>query len=195
MLNFNAAVPGSDAEYYVASFDFTKYFPITDGWTFRINSRLAYGEAYGEETTALPPFRNFYAGGPGTVRGFKESWLGPLDSLRNPYGGNALFATQFELIVPTPEAMAGSTRISLFYDIGNVFSTGGVTFFDKLGDVVEYDFDYDKLKQSVGVAVEWLAPMGMLRFSYGVPLNADVETDRFYGDQTEEFQFTVGNAF
>ncbi|MDH3421315.1 MAG: BamA/TamA family outer membrane protein, partial [Gammaproteobacteria bacterium] len=112
-----------------------------------------------------------------------------------PHGGNALFYTQFELIVPTPEAMAGSTRISLFYDIGNVFHTGGVTFFDRLGDVVDYDFDYDKLKQSVGVAVEWLAPMGLLRFSYGVPLNADEETDRFRADQTEEFQFNVGNAF
>jgi outer membrane protein insertion porin family len=129
------------------------------------------------------------------VRGYKESRLGPLDSLRNPYGGNALFATQFELIIPTPEKMAGSTRISLFYDIGNVFSTGGVSFFDKLGDPVDYDFNYDNLKQSVGVAVEWLAPMGLLRFSYGTALNDDAETDRFYGDQTEQFQFNVGNAF
>jgi outer membrane protein insertion porin family len=97
--------------------------------------------------------------------------------------------------VPTPEAMAGSTRIALFLDVGNVFSTGGVSFFDKLGDPVEYDFDYGRLKRSVGVSVEWLAPMGLLRFSYGVPLNSDAETDRFYGDQSEEFQFTVGNAF
>jgi len=194
-MSLSATVPGSDAEYYVASFDFAKYFPITDGWTFKIASRLSFGDAYGETTTALPPFRNFYGGGPGSVRGFKESWLGPLDSFRNPHGGNALFATQFELIIPGPEAMAGSTRISLFYDVGNVFHTGGVTFFDKLGDVVDYDFDYDRLKHSIGVAVEWLAPMGLLRFSYGVPLNPNEETDRFYADQTEEFQFTVGNAF
>jgi outer membrane protein insertion porin family len=190
----SATLPGSDAEYFVTSFDFTKYFPITERWIFRINSRLAFGDAYGE-TTALPPFRNFFAGGPGSVRGYKESRLGPLDSLRNPYGGNALFATQFELIVPTPEKMAASTRISLFYDIGNVFSTGGVSFFDKLGDPIDYDFNYDNLKQSVGVAVEWLAPMGLLRFSYGAPLNDDAETDRYFGDQVEQFQFTVGNAF
>ena len=176
-------------------FDFTKYFPLFGDWLFRINSRLSFGDAYGEKTTALPPFRNFFGGGPGSVRGFKESWLGPRDSLRNPYGGNALFATQFELIIPTPEAMAGSARIALFYDVGNVFSTGGVSFFDKLGDPVEYDFDYDNLKQSIGLAVEWLAPMGLLTFSYGVPLNNNVETDRFFGDETEEFQFRVGNAF
>jgi outer membrane protein insertion porin family len=106
-----------------------------------------------------------------------------------------LFATQFELIIPTPERLAASTRFALFFDIGNVFSTGGVSFFDKLGDPIEYNFDYDNLKQSVGLSVEWLAPMGLLRFSYGVPLNNDAETDRFYGDQTEEFQFTVGSAF
>ena len=70
-----------------------------------------------------------------------------------------------------------------------------MTFFDKLGAPVEYGFDYSRLKRSAGVAVEWLAPMGLLRFSYGVPLNADKETDRYYEDQTEQFQFTVGNAF
>src|SRR5690606_21895335 len=83
----NAAVPGSEVEYYVASFDFTKYFRLPGAWRFRVNSNIAYGDALGE-TTALPPFRNFYGGGPGSVRGYKESTLGPIDSLQNPYGGN-----------------------------------------------------------------------------------------------------------
>ena len=193
-LSFNGAIPGSEVEYYVASLDFTKFIPIRGPWIFRMNSELAYGDDFGA-TTALPPYRNFFAGGPGTVRGFKESWLGPRDSLQNPYGGNLLFANQFELIIPTPEKFAASARVALFYDIGNVFSTGGVSFLDRLGDPIEYDFDYDGLKQSVGVAVEWLSPMGLLRFSYALPLNEDEETDRRWGDRTEEFQFTVGNAF
>ena len=113
----------------------------------------------------------------------------------NPYGGNLLFANQFELIIPTPEKIAGSTRIALFYDVGGVFSTGGVNFFDKLGDPIDYDFDYDKLKKSVGLGVEWLAPLGLLRFSYAMPLNEDAATDRFYGDEVERFQFSIGNAF
>ncbi len=106
-----------------------------------------------------------------------------------------LIANQFELIIPTPERFSGSTRVSLFYDVGNVFSTGGVEFFDRLGDPITYDFDYDGLKHSVGIAVEWLAPLGLLKFSYALPLNPDDETDRYWGDRTEEFQFTVGNAF
>jgi outer membrane protein insertion porin family len=190
----NAAIPGSEVEYFVTSTDFTKYIKMPGRWRFKINSELAYGDAYGD-TTALPPFRNRYGGGPGSVRGFKESTLGPLDDLRNPYGGNLLFANQFELIIPTPAKISGSTRIALFYDVGGVFSTGGVDFFDKLGDRIDYDFSYDRLKKSVGLGVEWLAPLGLLRFSYAAPLNDDAETDRFYADDVERFQFSIGQAF
>jgi outer membrane protein insertion porin family len=189
-MGVNAAVPGSELEYIVGSADFTKYIRLFGPWLFKINSQFSYGDAFGD-TTALPPFRNRYGGGPGSVRGFKESYLGPRDSI----GGNVLFANQFELIIPTPAKIAGSTRIALFLDVGNVFSTGGVNFYDKLGDPIDYDFDYDKLKKSVGLGVEWLAPLGLLRFSYATPLNDDSATDRFYGDEVERFQFSIGNAF
>ncbi len=193
-LGLNATVPGSDVEYYVANIDFTKYLPLRGRWLVRIHNEISYGEAFGD-TTAIPPYRNRYGGGPGSVRGFKESYLGPRDSFGNPYGGNMLVANQFELIIPTPEKIAGSTRIALFYDVGGVFSTGGVTFFDKLGDPIDYGYDYDKLKKSVGLGVEWLAPLGLLRFSYAMPLNEDAATDRFFGDEVERFQFSIGNAF
>ncbi len=192
--NLSATAPGSEVEYYVASLDFLKFIRMPGQWRFKINSEIAFGEAYGD-TTALPPYRNRYAGGPGSVRGFRQSFLGPRDSLNNPHGGNLLFANQFELIMPTPEKFAGSARISLFYDIGNVFSTGGIQFYDRLGDPVDWRFDYDKLKKSAGIAVEWLSPMGLLSFSYAVPLNEDKETDRFFADEIETFQFNVGNAF
>ena len=193
-LNLNFSVPGSDVEYYMTGMDFTKYVHLRGRWLFKINSNIAYGEAYGD-TTAIPPYRNRYAGGPGTVRGFRESTLGPKDSLSNPYGGNMLVANQLELIIPTPAKISGSTRVALFFDSGNVFSTGGVKFYDKLGDPIDYKFNYDSLKRSVGIGVEWLAPLGLLRFSYAVPLNEDAPTDRYYGDQVERFQFSIGNAF
>jgi outer membrane protein insertion porin family len=193
-VGLNATVPGSDIEYYTTNIDFTKYIRLPGEWRFRINSELSYGDGFGD-TTTIPPFRNRYGGGPGSVRGFKESYLGPRDQFGNPYGGNMLFANQFELIIPTPEKIAGSTRIALFFDVGGVFSTGGVSFFDKLGDPIDYDFGYDRLKKSVGLGVEWLAPLGLLRFSYAAPLNEDEATDRFYGDEVERFQFSIGNAF
>jgi outer membrane protein insertion porin family len=193
-MGLSASMPGSDVEYYTANVDFTKYFRIRGPWIFRLHNEISYGEAYGD-TTSIPPYRNRYGGGPGSVRGFKESYLGPRDDYGNPYGGNLLFANQFELIIPTPEKIAGSTRISLFFDAAGVFSTGGVNFFDKLGDPIDYGYDYDKLKKSVGLGVEWLAPLGLLRFSYAMPLNEDAATDRFYGDEVERFQFSIGNAF
>jgi outer membrane protein insertion porin family len=194
-INLNAALPGSDVEYFVSRIDYTKYFRLPGAWRFRVNSELAFGDAYGDKTTALPPYRNFFGGGANSIRGYKESYMGPVDSRRNPNGGNLLFANQFELIIPTPEKIAGSTRIALFYDVGNVFHTGGLDFFDRLGDPVDYSFDVDELRHSVGIAVEWLAPLGLLRFSYASPLNPREDSDRFFGDQTEQFQFNVGQAF
>ena len=193
-LGLNFAVPGSDVEYYMTTTDFTKYIHLAGRWLFKINANVAYGLPYGD-TTAIPPYRNRYAGGPGTVRGYRESTLGPKDNIGNPYGGNMLVASQLELIVPTPAKISGSTRVAFFYDSGNVFSTDGTKFFDKLGAPIDYGFSYDKLKKSVGIGVEWLAPLGLLRFSYAVPLNEDVATDRYYGDQVERFQFSIGNAF
>ena len=83
----------------------------------------------------------------------------------------------------------------MFLDVGGVFSTGAVTFYDKLGDTIDYDFDYDRLKRSVGLGVEWLAPLGLLRFSYAVPLNEFKGNAVEYPDETEGFQFSIGQAF
>ncbi len=48
----------------------------------------------------------------------------------------------------------------------------------------------------MGIAVQWLAPLGLFRFSLAVPLNAEREVDGVtWGDQTERFQFSVGQAF
>jgi outer membrane protein insertion porin family len=188
------ALPGSGVEYYTVRHNYTKYIPLFRRWTVRLNSELGFGEALGD-TTALPPYKQFFSGGPQSVRGYKESWLGPRDSFGNPYGGNVLVAGQVELIIPLPAKLSGSTRASIFYDIGNVFNTGEVEFTDKLGAPITYEPDFNELKTSVGVAVQWLAPMGLFRFSYAVPLNEFKGNDRFYGDEIEGFQFSIGQAF
>ena len=188
------ALPGSGVEYYTVRHNYTKYIPLFRRWTIRLNSELGFGEALGD-TTALPPYKQFFSGGPQSVRGYKESWLGPRDSFGNPYGGNMLVAGQVELIIPLPAKLSGSTRASIFYDIGNVFNSGEVEFTDKLGAPISYEPDFNELKTSVGVAVQWLAPMGLFRFSYAVPLNEFKGNDRFYGDVIEGFQFSIGQAF
>ena len=190
----SVAVPGGEVEYYQARFNFTKYFPITPKWIIRFNSELGISEALGD-TTATPPFKQFFGGGPQSVRGFKESYLGPRDSFGRPYGGNVLVASQLELIIPLPAKFASQARASIFYDIGNVFSTGEVAFTDKLGSPIDYKPDLDELRTSIGIGVQWLAPLGLFRFSYALPLNEYVGNDRFYGDEIERFQFSIGQAF
>jgi outer membrane protein insertion porin family len=188
------AIPGSDVEFFTARYNFTKYVPLWGPWTIRFNAELGYGEAIGD-TTALPPYKQFFGGGPESIRGYKESYMGPRDSFGNPYGGNVLVATQLELIIPLPEKFSSQARASLFYDAGNVFNTGEVSFTDKLGSPVLYKPDFKDMKTSVGVAVQWLAPLGMFRFSYALPLNHQPGNDRFYGDRIERFQFSMGQAF
>ena len=157
---------------------------------FRTRPRAGLGD-----TTAAPPFKQFYGGGPQSVRGFRESYLGPRDSFGTPYGGNVLVAGQAELILPLPAKFASQARASLFYDIGNVFNTGEVSFTDKLGAPIEYKPDFDELRSSVGIGVQWLAPLGLFRFSYAYPLNEYIGNDRYYGDELERFQFSIGQAF
>ena len=188
------AIPGSDVEYWTARYNYTKYIPLFGPWTFRANVELGYGEGLGA-TTSVPPYKQFYGGGPESIRGYKESWMGPRDSFGNPYGGNVLVASQLELIIPLPDKFSSQARASIFYDIGNVFNTGEVSFTDKLGSPVEYKPEFDELRTSVGIAVQWLAPLGLFRFSYAYPLNEYKGNDRFYGDRIERFQFSIGQAF
>ncbi len=187
-------VPGSDVEYFTANYEGTQYVGLGRWLNMRLNLDLGYGQALGD-TTSVPPFKNFFAGGPGTVRGYRESRLGPVDSFGNPYGGNLLVAGQAEVILPMPDTWRNRARFVLFYDIGNVFSTEGVDFRDPSGNPIEYDFDYAKLKHSVGIGAEWLAPLGIFRFSYSIPLNAFEGNSQLFEDQTERFQFTIGSAF
>ena len=190
----SSAVPPSEVEFYTFRYNLTKYIPLWRRFVLRYNLETGIGEALGD-TTALPPYKQFFGGGPQSVRGFRESFLGPRDSFGNPYGGNVLVASQLELIIPLPEKWASQARAAIFYDVGNVFNTGEVSFTDKLGSPLEYKPDFDELRASVGIGVQWLAPMGLFRFSYALPLNDVIGNDRYYGDETERFQFSIGQAF
>ncbi len=111
-----------------------------------------------------------FTGGSDSVRGFRDGSLGPRDSLGNPYGGDAGFSTQFDLIMPLPEKFQSSARFSLFYDVGQSFYLGDTQFRNRRGDRTDYKFDLGEVRTSAGAAVQWLSPMGLFRFSYAVPL-------------------------
>jgi outer membrane protein insertion porin family len=194
-LNLNYTLPFSDVEFYTVNYDYLQFVPISRWFTLLNSLDIAYGFDIGD-TTSIPPYRRFFAGGPETVRGYRESRLGPKDSFGNPYGGNLKLSNQLELLLPMPEKWRNSARFSVFFDAGNVFSTDSVTYVGRDGITpVDYEFSFDNIKYSTGVAVQWLAPLGVFRFSFAFPINADKSDGITYADQTEGFQFSIGQAF
>ncbi len=195
ILNLSYTVPGSDVEFYAITYDYLQFLPLTRWFTLMNNFEAGYAEPLGS-TTAIPPYRNFYAGGAESVRGYRASTLGPKDTFGNPYGGNIKLTNQLELLLPMPEKFSGSARASVFFDAGYAFSNDNVQFYgpDNVTPV-DYNFSFDKLRYSTGVAVQWLAPMGVFRFSYAIALNAQKGSATQYKDETEGFQFSIGQAF
>jgi outer membrane protein insertion porin family len=213
------APPATDVQYWKTAFNFLQYIPLFGKVTADLNFQLGYGAGLGG-TTSLPPYALFFGGGPDGVRGFYPGSLGPKDQYGNPYGGNANVLARGEILLPMPEKFQASARVKLFFDAGNVFSTtknpqfysppygysSGLVELGTLGPPINYHISYDNLKESVGIAVEWLAPLGLFRFSFAVPLNAHPEEDAYYngnnvlvpgswGDNVERFQFDMGQAF
>ncbi len=189
-------VPGSEVEYFAFDYELNKYWTLGAGWTARFGAELGYGEEYGSSTTSLPPNLHWFAGGANTVRGYRENRLGPKDSLGNPYGGNLFLASQFELMMPLPEKWQENLRLGFFYDVGNTFSTEDIDFVDDAGNSLDYGFDVSELRHSAGIAARVRLPIGILRLSYGIPLNADDDNpNRFLRDDVERFQIAIGVGF
>jgi outer membrane protein insertion porin family len=196
-LTLRAALPGSDVEYYTAEYEVEQRLPLGERWTLRLRGQLGHGAAYGSDTSSLPPHLNWFAGGPRTVRGYRDGGLGPRDSLGNPYGGDTLLAGQLEVMTAWPQRWRENVRVGFFYDVGNVFyGAKDVAFYDEAGQPLDYGFDWSELRRSTGLALEVLLPFGLLRASYAVPLDPEEHpTSAFRRDDVERFQISFGVGF
>jgi len=175
--SIETTIPGSDLEFYKLSLRYLQYFDLAEKVTLLFNTNLGYAKPFGD-TKTLPPFENYYAGGSRSVRGYDGNSLGPRDITTNdPLGGNKRVVTNLELILPNPFAEnSKSVRFSTFYDAGNVFGEGE-------------SIELSDLRTSIGVAMIWITPVGVMRFSWANTLNDKV------GDDTKSFQFTLGSTF
>ena len=174
--SFSAGVtlPTSDLDYYTVSYRQKRYIPLSSTFTLALKGDVGYGKAYGD-TTTLPPWENYFAGGIKTVRGFKDYSLGPRDSNGDPLGGNVKLVANAEILFPAPFKLTEKTvRLSIFADAGQVYDD---------------EVDLDEIRYSTGAAFFWLSPFGALGFSLAYPLN-----DKS-GDDVEYFQFALGTAF
>ena len=188
------ALPGSGLEYYKLTYTGEYLRGLYGPLTLKLRADLGYGESYGD-TTTMPFFKNFYGGGFGSVRGFKRNTLGPQDTppcdeVRcfddpDPIGGNIQIEFGADIIFPLPFLKdQRSVQSSLFFDVGNIFNT-------KCGEsqVSCFKPEVGELRYSAGIGATWLSGFGPITFSIAKPLNANDF------DETEVFQFSLGNQF
>ena len=165
-----------DLDYYKTRYRHQTAYPLSELFTLNLKGRLGYGDGY-NETTDLPIYEKFNAGGVRTVRGWEFNSLGPLDSTGDAFGGNLQVITTAEVLFPVESlASADTFRVGVYFDAGNVFADTD-------------DFETSELRQSVGVSAKWFSVIGPIEFSYAFPLNDED------GDDVQEFQFSLGASF
>ena len=174
-------LPGGDLEYYKLTYTAAHYIPLSKSITFKLKGDLGYGDGYGD-TPEIPFYKNFFAGGSNSVRGYRSRTLGPKDlggpDPTLPVGGSSRILGNMELLFPVPGTASDnkSMRLSVFMDTGMVY---GPT----------ESVDVGQLRYSAGVAFSWYSPVGPLSISFAKPLNAEPE------DRKESVQFTLGTSF
>ena len=173
-LNFDWGVVG-DAKYLRTNAKFQQYIPLGKRFTFGFNADAAWGKGLGGRP--YPIFKNFYGGGLGSVRGFDQNSLGPVDVTGAYIGGTKKISLNSELYLPIPGTGNDRTlRWFTYVDAGNVWGEN-----DKV--------TASSLRASAGIGLTWVSPVGPLKLSYGTPIRKQ-PTDRI-----QRLQFQIGTAF
>ncbi len=174
--------PAGDLKYYKATYQHQRFYPVTRNMILMLNGELGYAKGLGGQE--LPFYKNFYAGGVESVRGYDSASLGPYeisngDEVR--LGGTRRIVFNAELSVPVP-GFGGdkSLRFGPFFDAGQVYSDTPVS---------SKTYDSGSIRMSVGLAATWISPFGPLKFSLAQALN-DQKNDKL-----QRFQFQMGTAF
>lgn len=179
-LSGDVSIPGLDLQYYKVSYQHSWYKDIGKDFTLMLNGEAGYANSYGGKN--YPFFKNFFAGGVNSVRGYLNSSLGPRDI--NPssgsdfaVGGTKRFVGNVELFMPVPfVSQSNQFRLSAFVDGGGVYGKD---------DSINSEY----LRFSTGVGVTWVSPFGPLKLVLAKPLN---EKDF---DDTQVLQFQFGQQF
>jgi len=177
LVRLNGEVGVGDLRYYRNNAQFQEFFPLGKKYTLAVNAEVGYGDGLNGKN--FPVFKNYYAGGLGSVRGFQQGSLGPQDTgctstVWCPIGGSKKILLNTEFYVPFPGVGNDRTlRLYSFVDVGNVFDT----------------IELDEMRSSFGLGLSWISPVGPLRFAVAKPIR------KFEGDRMQSFQFQIGTSF
>lgn len=164
-----------DARYWRGNYQLQQYYALSRQYTLAFNGELGWGD--GMAGRPFPVFKNFYAGGLGSVRGFDQGTLGPRDVTGSSIGGPRKLVLNAEMLTPFPGAGNDRTlRLYGFTDVGNVFGENERVRFGEL-------------RASVGVGLAWISPLGPLRLAYAHPVRKEA------GDRIQKIQFQIGTSF
>jgi outer membrane protein insertion porin family/translocation and assembly module TamA len=142
-------------------------------WKMILATRLEIGTIQPYDDANEIPFNvRFFAGGPGSVRGFALNGLGPLDDDGDPIGGKSLLEGGVEVRFPLVGELGGV----VFVDFGNVFEDA---FTYPLGD----------LRYAVGPGLRYNTPVGPVRVDFGIII------DRRTGEDFGRVELSIGQAF
>jgi outer membrane protein insertion porin family len=166
---------GGDLQFYRLGLSQQWFTPIGRNYAFSVRGEVGFADGVNEKP--LPFFKNYYLGGPDSVRGYSPFSIGPRDVNENALGGDRKVNGSFEFHFPMPGATREQAlRLAAFVDFGQVYGAG-------------QKIDLGQLRYSAGLALNWSSPFGPLRLSFGQPLNDKP------GDSVQRLQFTFGNVF
>ncbi len=170
----DVTLPGFKQRYGKLNLQHQTYLPLNKDFTLAFYGDLSLGK--GLQGRQYPIFKNLYAGGIGSVRGFDSNTLGPTDGFSSdPLGAKSKLQGSVELILPIPGTGNDKTlRGFLFADVGNVFP----------GKI-----EFSQLRSSAGIGLSWISPVGPMKLSYGIPIKKEPL------DKLQRFQFQVGTSF
>jgi outer membrane protein insertion porin family len=174
--NAEYGTPIGGTQYYKTDVQAQYYYSFSRGFVLGLNFQGGYGNGIGNP---YPIFKNYYAGGIGSVRGYETSSLGPRDATTgDPIGGSKMIVGNVEVTFPLPGTGYDRTlRVFTFLDGGNVWGSEG----NSIGA--------NGLRYGYGVGLAWISPIGPLKLSLGFPVV------KHTGDQYQKFQFQIGTSF
>jgi outer membrane protein insertion porin family len=179
-LDLYAPLTRQSVGYYIFNYAGKLYQPIWNDFIFLGKANLGYGNAF-SGSNDFPFYKNFYAGGIETVRGYETNSLGPRDSLNHFFGGNILINASLNLIFPN--YISENLRTSAFIDAGNVYTTWNMREFGG------FSTTSGPIRYSTGIEGDLLTPFGVISISIATPINLHKHDEKKY------FDFAIGANF
>ncbi|HME20093.1 MAG TPA: autotransporter assembly complex family protein [Acetobacteraceae bacterium] len=171
LLTPTQSLGGRSATFTIAQLSGSAYLDLSGSGRSVVAVRGLVGKAFGADVFSLPPDQRFYAGGSGTVRGFRYQSIGPQFPDGKPTGGTAVSAGSVEL----RQRILEHYGVVAFVDAGQVTANGAPLT--------------SNWRVGAGIGARYYTSIGPIRLDVAIPLNREPHGDAF------ELYIGIGQAF